>query len=157
MLTDPPIEKLLPHVANRYVLSMLTAKRARQLVDGGQPMVDTEDKNMVSIAAKELEAGKLYALHGKLEVAIPLRPEVEAERLEAERIAREKREEALAEEESRTDIASLRATLEAEQAENELRQSETLREFSEQIMQFFGQDEVPESEDELQPTEEEEP
>ena len=39
MLTDPPIEKLLPNTECAYELVALVSKRARQLVDGAQPMI----------------------------------------------------------------------------------------------------------------------
>ena len=54
MLVKPQIESLLPHVENRYSLAILVAKRARQLVDGGQPMCDSDSPNNVSIACQEL-------------------------------------------------------------------------------------------------------
>ncbi len=95
MLTKPTIEELLPKTENRYVLSMLTAKRARQLVYGAQPMVETDTENVVSVAAEEINADQVKALQGKFEVVVPLRPEVEAERLtrqlEAEAKQRESR------------------------------------------------------------------
>lgn len=93
MLTKPTIEELLPKTENRYVLSMLTAKRARQLVYGGQPMVDTDTENVVSIAAEEINADQVKALQGKYDVVVPLRPEVEAERLQRQLEAEAKQRE----------------------------------------------------------------
>ena len=42
MLVKPPMEKLLTKAENRYTLAILVAKRARQLVDGAQPLTDSD-------------------------------------------------------------------------------------------------------------------
>ena len=84
MLTKPTVEELLPKAENRYILSMLTAKRARQLVDGAQPLIDSKTENMVSLAAEEINEDQVKPIKGNVEVTVPLRPEVEAERLTAE-------------------------------------------------------------------------
>lgn len=93
MLTKPSIEELLPKAENRYVLAMLTAKRARQLVDGAQPMIETKTENHVSLAAEEIHVDKVKAVKGYPDIKVPLRPEVEAERLNAELEAEAKRRE----------------------------------------------------------------
>lgn len=93
MLTKPTIEELLPKTENRYVLSMLTAKRARQLVDGALPMIQSKTENVVSFAAEEINENQIKAIKGKVEVKVPLRPEVEAERITAELEAEAKRRE----------------------------------------------------------------
>ncbi|NLZ71414.1 MAG: DNA-directed RNA polymerase subunit omega [Clostridiaceae bacterium] len=93
MLTKPTVEELLPKAENRYILSMLTAKRARQLVDGAQPLIDSKTENMVSLAAEEINEDQVKPIKGNVEVTVPLRPEVEAERLTAELEAEAKRRE----------------------------------------------------------------
>ncbi|HHT44409.1 MAG TPA: DNA-directed RNA polymerase subunit omega [Fastidiosipila sp.] len=98
MLIDPPLERLLPKAENRYVLTMLTAKRARQLTGGANPMVESETPNFVSLAAEEIDRDKVEYRKGKLEPFIPLRPEIEAAILQAERDAEEKRAQELLEE-----------------------------------------------------------
>lgn len=99
MLIDPPIEALqIPAVENRYILAMLTAKRARQLIDGAQPLSERRSDSSITTASMELQEGFLQYVPGDVKVSVPLRPEVEAERLEAERQAKLKREEALIEE-----------------------------------------------------------
>lgn len=85
MLIKPPLETLLPKVESRYTLAMLVAKRTRQLVDGAQPMVDSETPNLVTLACEEIAAGKVACIEGAHSPVVPLRPEVE----EARRIARE--------------------------------------------------------------------
>lgn len=44
---------------SRYTLVMLTAKRARQLVDGAKPLVDTSSTKPVTIAIEEIIQGKV--------------------------------------------------------------------------------------------------
>ncbi|MGB4610203.1 MAG: DNA-directed RNA polymerase subunit omega [Saccharofermentanales bacterium] len=93
MLTKPSIEELLPKAENRYVLAMLTAKRARQLVDGAQPLVEQKTDNFVSLAAQEIKEDQVKAVKGQQDIKVPLRPEVEAARLNAELEAEAKRRE----------------------------------------------------------------
>ncbi|HHU13224.1 MAG TPA: DNA-directed RNA polymerase subunit omega [Clostridiaceae bacterium] len=98
MLINPPLERLLPKAENRYVLTMLTAKRARQLTQGANPMVESETPNFVSLAAEEIDQNKVLYRKGRHDPFIPLRPEIEAARLQAERDAEEKRAQELLEE-----------------------------------------------------------
>jgi len=87
MLVKPQIEQLLPHVDNRYSLAILVAKRARQLVEGAQPLVDTDSPNNVSIACQELDEYQIQSVKGIKDFYIPIRPEIEAARLEKMRMA----------------------------------------------------------------------
>jgi DNA-directed RNA polymerase subunit omega len=48
-----------PVVNSRYSIVMATAKRARQLIDGEEPLVDTKETKPLSIAIEELNEGKL--------------------------------------------------------------------------------------------------
>ena len=48
-----------PVVQSRYSVVMATAKRARQLIDGAEPLVKTDSDNPLSIAVKELYSGKV--------------------------------------------------------------------------------------------------
>lgn len=83
MLVKPPLEKLLPKVDNRYTLAILVAKRARQLVDGAQPLLDSDSPNLVTLACEELSSNRISCVKGQVSPYIPLRPEVEAARLAA--------------------------------------------------------------------------
>ena len=58
-MTDPNILQLLDKADCRYTLVVEVSKRARQLIDGTLPLVDTKDKeNMpVSIAIDEVNRG----------------------------------------------------------------------------------------------------
>jgi DNA-directed RNA polymerase subunit omega len=48
-----------PVVNSRYSIVMATAKRARQLIDGEEPLVATKETKPLSIAIEELNEGKL--------------------------------------------------------------------------------------------------
>jgi DNA-directed RNA polymerase subunit omega len=48
-----------PLVNSRYSIVMATAKRARQLIDGEEPLVSTKETKPLSIAIEELNEGKL--------------------------------------------------------------------------------------------------
>lgn len=87
MLVKPPMEKLLPKVENRYVLAILVAKRARQLVNGALPMTQSDTPNLVTVACEELGADKIACVKGHVTPYIPLRPEIEAARLAAQAAA----------------------------------------------------------------------
>ena len=48
-----------PVVNSRYSIVMETSKRARQLIAGEEPLVDTKQTKPLSIAIEELEKGKI--------------------------------------------------------------------------------------------------
>ena len=48
-----------PVVQSRYSVVMATAKRARQIIDGAEPLVKSEIGNPLSTAVKELYSGKV--------------------------------------------------------------------------------------------------
>ena len=83
MLVKPPLEKLLPKVDNRYTLSLLIAKRVRQLVDGAQPLLESDTPNLVTLACEELSSNRVTLVKGQVNPYVPLRPEIEAARLAA--------------------------------------------------------------------------
>ncbi|MBR6477276.1 MAG: DNA-directed RNA polymerase subunit omega [Lachnospiraceae bacterium] len=51
-----------PVVNSRYSIVMATAKRARQIISGDEPLVDGEGKKPLSIAVDELNEGKIKIL-----------------------------------------------------------------------------------------------
>ena len=59
MMTKPSVAELLEKVDNRYLLVIATAKRARQIASGSEVLVKTDDVAPDSIAADEIEAGKV--------------------------------------------------------------------------------------------------
>ncbi|WAM34769.1 DNA-directed RNA polymerase subunit omega [Caldicellulosiruptor morganii] len=61
MLLRPGLDELLQYVDNKYTLSVLVAKRARQLLELAQKRVDlnlNSDK-YVTMAVNEIAAGKI--------------------------------------------------------------------------------------------------
>lgn len=100
MLTDPSIEKLKAKGASAYDVTVLVSKRARQLVDGAQPMVDDRDAaNVVSLACREVAQDKVVAVEGAVEPVVPITREERIRRAEEEENRRKAREEEMAERE----------------------------------------------------------
>ena len=48
-----------PVVNSRYSIVLATSKRARQIIGGEEPLVDSEGKKALSIAIEELNNGKV--------------------------------------------------------------------------------------------------
>ena len=65
-VNKPAIDELCEKVDCRYTLVVESAKRARELVGGAQPMIDPKDKKPVSIAVDEINRG-LLSYHRNLE------------------------------------------------------------------------------------------
>lgn len=59
MLIKPTLESLMTKVDSKYTLVTLVAKRARQLTDGDEPLVDVDTTKVVSIAMEEIDQGKI--------------------------------------------------------------------------------------------------
>lgn len=51
-----------PVVSSRYSIVMATAKRARQIIAGDEPLVNEKGKKPLSVAVEELNQGKLKIL-----------------------------------------------------------------------------------------------
>lgn len=58
-MLNPSFIELAELGDSRYTLVMLTAKRARQIVEGAQPLIDTNSKKAVSIALEEVIEKKI--------------------------------------------------------------------------------------------------
>ena len=56
-------------VNSRYSIVMATAKRARQIIAGDEPLVDGTGKKPLSIAVEELNEGKIKILNDEEEQA----------------------------------------------------------------------------------------
>jgi DNA-directed RNA polymerase subunit omega len=54
-MINPSIVDLLKKVDNRYTLITITAKRARQIIDGSEPLVDIDSTKPVTIAINEID------------------------------------------------------------------------------------------------------
>lgn len=57
MMTEPPIGELLSKVDCRYTLAVEASKRARELIGGSLPLIDTKDSNPLTIAIEEINRG----------------------------------------------------------------------------------------------------
>ena len=68
MMVKPSVTDLLKKVDNRFTLVVATAKRARQLSKGEKPLVNKEEKSTVTLAADEIEAGKVMITQAPKEV-----------------------------------------------------------------------------------------
>ncbi len=51
-----------PVVNSRYSIVMATSKRARQLIAGAKPMVNSKGEKPLSVAVEELNQGKIKIL-----------------------------------------------------------------------------------------------
>lgn len=58
-MINPSIMSLLEKVDNRYALVVVTAKRARQIIDGEKKLTDVDSTKPVTIAINEINEGKI--------------------------------------------------------------------------------------------------
>lgn len=58
-MIEPELDKILEKVDCRYTLVVEVAKRARQLVDGAQPLTEEVNENPVSEAVEEVYQDKV--------------------------------------------------------------------------------------------------
>ena len=58
-MLNPSFQQLAEKGDSRYTLVMLTAKRARKIVDGAEPLLETTSKKAVSITLEEVLAGEI--------------------------------------------------------------------------------------------------
>ncbi|NLN14160.1 MAG: DNA-directed RNA polymerase subunit omega [Tissierellia bacterium] len=58
-MLNPSFDHVMSEGDSRYALVMVTAKRARQLIEGAEPLIETESKKAVTIAIEEIVAGKV--------------------------------------------------------------------------------------------------
>ena len=54
MMTEPPIGELLEKVDCRYTLAVEASKRAREIISGSLPLIDTKETKPLSIAIEEI-------------------------------------------------------------------------------------------------------
>lgn len=60
MMVKPAVTNLLKKVDNRYSLVIMTAKRARQIAEGDEPMTDVDEQSPVTLAVNEIYEDKVY-------------------------------------------------------------------------------------------------
>lgn len=57
MMIEPPIGELLEKVDCRYTLAVEASKRARELISGSLPLIDTRETKPLAIAIEEINRG----------------------------------------------------------------------------------------------------
>ncbi len=60
MIVKPTVNELLQNVENRYALVIAASKRAREISKGDKPLIETDEKSSVTIAANEIAEQKVY-------------------------------------------------------------------------------------------------
>ena len=58
-MINPPIGDLLAKVDCRYTLAVEASKRARQLIDGAQPLVTPKENKPLVTAIEEIRRGRI--------------------------------------------------------------------------------------------------
>lgn len=58
-MINPSVVDLLKKVEDRYSLVIVTSKRARQIIDGSQKLIDTDAKKPLTIAINEVNEGEV--------------------------------------------------------------------------------------------------
>lgn len=59
-MMKPPLDSLVHKVDSKYTLVVTAAKRARDLLTGKPPQVESQSNKPVTTALEELDAGKLF-------------------------------------------------------------------------------------------------
>ena len=62
MLIDPPIDKLVETVGNKYALVGLLSKRSRTIMEKRHDYLEQENANAITVAAREIVDGKVEGL-----------------------------------------------------------------------------------------------
>ncbi len=57
-MLKPSIDELVQIAGSRYSLVIITSKRARRIIEGEAPMIETNYTKPVSIAVREMYSGK---------------------------------------------------------------------------------------------------
>lgn len=60
MMLEPSIDKLQERIKSKYQLVILSSRRARQLADGEEPLIEgPKSHKLVGVALEEIAEGKL--------------------------------------------------------------------------------------------------
>ena len=62
MINKPSTEELLTKSINRYDLVSAISKRARQLQDGKEQLIESDEPSKVTIASLEFKEGKIHII-----------------------------------------------------------------------------------------------
>ncbi len=58
-IVDPCVLDLLNHADSRYTLVVEASKRGREIVNGSQPMIESENMKPLKVAVEEINRGLL--------------------------------------------------------------------------------------------------
>lgn len=61
-LRYPPLNDLIAKARNKYELCIATAKRAREIVSGKEPLVEVKVDNPISIATAEIDQDEVHII-----------------------------------------------------------------------------------------------
>jgi DNA-directed RNA polymerase subunit omega len=64
-MIDPPIGELLAKVDCRYTLAVEASKRARELISGVSPLVETRETKPLAVAIDEIQKGLVTYIRGE--------------------------------------------------------------------------------------------
>ncbi len=59
MINTAEIDQLAAKFGGRYKLTVLIQKRLKELVKGGQKLVDLDDRNLIKVVLEEVRNGKV--------------------------------------------------------------------------------------------------
>lgn len=59
-MVKPSVTELLKKTENRFELVVATAKRARQISEGEEPLTKVKEESPVTLAVNEIAEGKIY-------------------------------------------------------------------------------------------------
>ncbi len=62
MIVKPSVTELLTKASNRYELVIATARRARQIAAGAEPLTKVKEESPVTLAANEIAEGKVQII-----------------------------------------------------------------------------------------------
>jgi DNA-directed RNA polymerase subunit omega len=58
-MINPSLDSLVKKVDSKYTLVVLAAKRAREIMDGQQPLTESKSNKPVTIALEEVAQGQI--------------------------------------------------------------------------------------------------
>ena len=65
MIVKPTVNELLDHAENRFALVIATSKRAREIAKGDEPLTSVKEESPVTLAANEINEGKVEIIENK--------------------------------------------------------------------------------------------
>ncbi len=65
MIVKPTVNDLLKHAENRFALVIATSKRARQIANGDEKLIETDEASPVTVAANEINEGSVQIVENQ--------------------------------------------------------------------------------------------